>query len=303
MASDGRHRLLAFALGRGMLLASFWLGGPGAMALDVAPLWNFSDPAGSEQRFRQALAGASGDDALELQTQIARTWGLRGDFATARRILDDIQARIPGAGAQAQVRWHLELGRTHASPAHRPEQITPEAREKARAAYLQAFEKAKAARLDYLAVDALHMMVVVDDEPSAQLAWNEKALAHMEGSSQEEARKWEGPLRNNLGYAYHLAGRYDEAIAQFRLSLAAYERAGRAGNARIAHWMIARTLRHQGKVPEAIAIQLRLEREYAAAGETDPYVFEELEKLHRESGDAARADAYAARLKESRRAP
>ena len=67
--------------------------------------------------------------------------------------------------------------------------------------------------------------------------------------------------------------------------------------------MIARTLREQGKTQEAIAIQLRLEREWAAAGEPDPYVFEELEKLYRATGDAARADAYAAKLRESRGKP
>ena len=119
----------------------------------------------------------------------------------------------------------------------------------------------------------------------------------MEASSQEEAKKWEGSLRNNLGYAYHLAGRYDEALAQFRLSLAAHERSGRAANVRIAHWMIARTLRFQGKVQEAIAIQLRLEREWNEAGQPDPYVFEELEKLYRDAGNAALADAYAAKLR------
>ena len=273
------------------------------MAIDVAPLWNFSDPAGSEQRFRQALAGASGDDALELQTQIARTHGMRRNFAEARRLLAGIEADVARAGAAPQVRWHLELGRTYASPVHRPEDITPEGREKARSAFTQAFEKAKAARLDYLAIDALHMMVMVDPEPATQLAWNEKALAYLDGSTQQEAKTWEGPLRNNVGYAYHLAGRYDEAIAQYRLSLAAYERSGRADDVRIAHWMIARTLRHQGKLQEAIAIQLRLEREWAAAGAPDSYVFEELEKLYRQSGDAAGADAYAARLKESRRTP
>jgi tetratricopeptide (TPR) repeat protein len=289
-------------LARGMLLAFTLLGGPGAMAFDVAPLWKYSDPAGSEQRFRQALATATGDDALELQTQIARTYGMRRNFAEARRILAGIEADVARAGAGPQVRWHLELGRSYASPVHRPEEMTPETREKARSAYTQAFEKAQAARLDYLAIDALHMMVFVDTEPAAQLAWNEKALAYLDRSTQQEAKKWEGPLRNNVGYAYHLAGRYDEAIAQFRLSLAAYERAGRADDVRIAHWMIARTLRHQGKLQEAIAIQLRLEREWAAAGEPDPYVFEELEKLYRETGDAARADAYAARLKEARRA-
>ena len=273
------------------------------MAIDVAPLWNYSDPAGSEKRFRDALATASGDDAIELETQIARTWGLRRDFEQARRILAGVAPRVAGAGASAQVRYHLELGRTWASPAHAPGQVDAEAREKARAAYLAAFEKAKAAGLDFLAVDALHMMVEVDTAPAEQLAWDEKAIAYMEASRDPEAKKrWEGSLRNNLGYAYHLAGRYDEAVAQFRLSRAAHERNGRAANVRIADWMIARTLRFQGKAQEALAIQLRLEREWDAAGEPDPYVYEELEALYRQAGDAARADAYAARLKASRAA-
>jgi hypothetical protein len=64
--------------------------------------------------------------------------------------------------------------------------------------------------------------------------------------------------------------------------------------------MIARTLRLQGKVQEAIAIQLRLEREWNEAGEPDPDVYEELEKLYREAGNAELAEAYAAKLKASR---
>ena len=270
------------------------------MALDVAPLWNFSDPAASEKRFRDALATASGDDAIELQTQIARSWGLRGDFDQARRILAEVETRIARAGASAQVRYHLELGRTYVSAAHSPEQVTPEARETARRAYTAAFETARTARLDYLALDALHMMPFVDVAPAAQLAWNEKALAYMEASPQAEAKKWEGSLRNNVGYAHQLAGRYDEALAQYRLSLAAYERDGRTVNARIAWWMIAHALRLQGKVTEALAIQQRLEREWDAVGEPDPYVYEELEALYRQAGDAARADAYAAKLKAPR---
>jgi hypothetical protein len=38
-------------------------------------------------------------------------------------------------------------------------------------------------------------------------------------------------------------------------------------NVRIAHWMIARTLRDMKRFDEALAIQLRLEREWAAAGD------------------------------------
>jgi tetratricopeptide (TPR) repeat protein len=266
------------------------------MAIDVAALWTYSDPALSEQRFQQALVGASSDDAFVLRTQIARTWGLRGDFERARAVLAALEAELPERSAEAKVRYALELGRTYASPVHPPESQTTERRERARILYLQAFETAKAAQLDALAIDALHMMVMVDNDPSDQLAWNYQAIAYLEQSTQADARKWEGSLRNNIGHANRLLGNYDEAIRQFRLSLAAHEREGRPANVRIAHWMIARTLPDTGRFDEALAIQLRLEREWAAAGEEDSYVFEELEQLYRAAGDAALADRYGERL-------
>jgi tetratricopeptide (TPR) repeat protein len=285
---------------KGFLLGLACLSGAAAMAIDVSSLWTYSDPALSEQRFQHALIAASADDAFVLRTQIARTWGLRGDFGRARAILAALEAELPERSAEAKVRYALELGRTYASPAHPPETQTPEQRERARPLYLQAFETAKAAQLDVLAIDALHMMVMVDVDPAEQLAWNEKAIAYMEQSTQPEARKWEGSLRNNVGHAHRLLGNHDEALAQFRLSLAAYEREGRAANVRIAHWMIARTLRDMKRFDEAIAIQLRLEREWAAAGEDDPYVFEELEQLYRATGDVAQAERYGERLRAAR---
>ena len=57
------------------------------MALGVSSLWDLGKPELSEQRFRDALASASGDDALVLQTQIARSYGMRKDFARAQEIL------------------------------------------------------------------------------------------------------------------------------------------------------------------------------------------------------------------------
>ena len=51
-----------------------------AMAVDVVAMWDFSNPDLSEKRFRSALESAAGDDALILQTQIARTYVLRKDF-------------------------------------------------------------------------------------------------------------------------------------------------------------------------------------------------------------------------------
>ncbi|HTJ05118.1 MAG TPA: hypothetical protein VL624_07215, partial [Caldimonas sp.] len=64
------------------------------MAIDLSALWTFSDPALSEQRFQHALIGASADDAFVLRTQIARTWGLRGDFERARAILVPLEAEL-----------------------------------------------------------------------------------------------------------------------------------------------------------------------------------------------------------------
>jgi tetratricopeptide (TPR) repeat protein len=166
--------------------------------------------------------------------------------------------------------------------------------------YTAAFEMARDARLDALAIDALHMMSTVDTDPADQLKWDLKALAFMENSSQADAKTWEGSLRNNVGYANHLLGNYDEAIAQYRLSLAAHERANRPANVRIAYWMIARTMRAQGRYDEAIDIQLRLEREWAEAGQPDPYVYEELEQLYRATDNVVLANDYAAKLKASR---
>jgi len=262
------------------LLSACLLGRP-AMALDIASLWDFGNPALSEQRFRDALQGASPDEALILQTQIARSFGLRGDWAGARVILASIREAAEHASPEVRVRYALELGRTGASAAHSPESQTPETRDTARRLYTEAFETARDAKLDDLAIDALHMMAFVDTAPEAQLAWDLNALAYMEASPQAEAKRWEGSLRNNIGYAL--------------LALAAREREGKPERIREAWWMIAWTLHAQGKLDEALAIQLRLEREWDAAGKPDPDVFDELELLYRAKGDAAHAADYAAK--------
>jgi tetratricopeptide (TPR) repeat protein len=140
-------------------------------------------------------------------------------------------------------------------------------------------------------------MTFVDTAPDDQLEWNLKAIALMQSSSQQDAKKWEGPLHNNLGYALHLLGRYEDALLEFKLALAARERDGNPRTIRIAYWMIAWTLRALGRLDEAIEIQLRLEREWDEAGEPDPFVFEELEHLYRALNNRERAEFYADRRK------
>jgi tetratricopeptide (TPR) repeat protein len=271
---------------------------PAAAAIDVDALWDYGKPELSEQRFNAAMAGASEDERLMLQTQIARTHGLRRDFAKARAVLAQVEPSLPKASPEVRTRHALELGRTYASGTH--DKPPPADLEAARKHFTRAFEVAAAARLDALAIDALHMMVFVDTAPDQQLQWNRRALEVLERSTQPAARRWEGALRNNLGHALHEKRDYEGAIAEFKLSRAAYERDGRVRGVRIADWMIAHTLRAQGKLREALAIQERLEREWEAAGQSDPYVFEELEHLHRALGDEAKARQYRERRDKGR---
>ncbi len=263
------------------------------MAIDLNPLWNFDNPGQSEQRFRVALATATGDDAIILQTQIARSYGLRGDFPKAREILKGLEPQLPAAGAEARARYSLELGRTYASAAHPPESQTSDVKERARAAYKQAYEIAKRGELDGLAVDALHMLAFVDTEPADQLKWGKEALAIAQASSQPAARKWEASLRNNIGYALYQLGRYDEALDQFKQAVVLREKGDDVQATRVAHWMVGWTLRALNRTDEALEIQLGLERAREAAGAPSPYVFGELELLYRAKGDQRRADHYA----------
>lgn len=267
------------------------------MSIDINALWDYSKPELSEGRFREALADASADDQIILETQIARSYGLRKDFAKAQEILANLEPRLSQASPEANVRYWVELGRTYCSVAHPKESRTPEAKERGGLAYMKAFECAKAGGLDFLAVDALHMMTVIDSAPESQIEWNRKALAFMEESNQEEAKKWEGSLRYNLGYAFHLAERYDEAFEEFGRAMIAYESAGRINSVRYTKWMIAWTMRVTGRYSEALEIQLTLEKEWEVAGEPDPYVFEELAHIYKEIGDESKAEYYAEKQK------
>ncbi|GFE87700.1 hypothetical protein GCM10011488_26540 [Steroidobacter agaridevorans] len=274
----------------------------GAMsAVDLSALWDFSDPALSERRFRDALKSAEGDDRLIIQTQIARTHMLRKDFAGARNMLQAISADITEAGAEAKARYWLELGRSHASHRHDPAAQTPESRRVARSAFSTALDISREAKLDGLAVDALHMFVFVDTAPEDQLKWNQEALAVIAASEQPEAKRWEASISSNTGEALYDLRRYDEALKYFRRALFLREQSDDSRGARDAYWHIARVLRVQEHTDDALAIQLRLERESADAQEPRHYIYEELQLLYQAKGDANRARQYEQRAKTLRR--
>lgn len=269
-----------------------------ALAADVLSLWDFSNPALSEERFRFAHRTASGDEALILQTQIARTYVFRKDFRQARQILRSIGPNVQSAGAEAQVRYWLELGRTYASHQHPPETRTRESKSNARMAFEKALSISREARLDGLAIDAIHMFAFVDTDPAAQVKWGRQALSLVEASSQSEAKQWEASVRSNLGEALFDLGRYEEALGHFRRAVVLRDQGSNPRAIRDANWHVARVLRMQKRFDQALAIQLRLERDSEAMGDPKHYVFEELALLYRANGCQERAEHYLIRAKE-----
>lgn len=266
-----------------------------AQALDVDRLLDLSDPAGSEQRLRNVAQMTGGDNRLVVQTMIARTHGLRRDFATARNLLDAMRPQLAASNSEVQARHALEHGRTLVSATHLPGQVSAESRDQARVAYLAAAATARNASLDALAVDALHMMAFVEPAPADQLRWTREALALADASTQPKARAWRASLRNNIGHALQQQGRQEEALAEFRQALALREQMRQVRPLRIAHWTVAWSLRSLSRLDEALAIQLQLEREWDAAGTPDPHVFDELALLYRAKGDETSAARYVER--------
>ena len=246
--------------------------------IDPTPLWDFDDPAGSERRFRESAVAATGPDRLVLLTQVARALGLQDRFAEAHDTLDQVLAEprttaepdeASIADAQVTTRVALERGRLFRS-AGKPHEARP--------CFENAVAEARRAGNDALLVDALHMvaLVVPADEQTALL---DEAIEVARASSDPAARRWEASLLNNLGMAHADAGEWQTALAVFEQALAARQLTGKAGDVRIARWMVAWALRNLGRTGEALAIQSGLKAELLAAGEADPYVDEELQLL------------------------
>lgn len=254
-----------------------------AVERDFDVLWNYDDPAGTEQRFRAQLPGAraSGGDTYlaELLTQIARTQALQRRFDDAHSTLDAVESLLVGADAQAEVRYQLERGRVLNSSGHPGE---------ARWHFLEAWELARRGGLDPYAVDAAHMVAIVVP-PESALDWNLRALELADRSEDPGARRWRGSLHNNVGWTHHDLGRYEEALAAFERGLEAQRERGDGRNERIAAWTVARALRSLGRYEEALASQEENQRRALDAGDSDGYIEEEIGECLLALGRAAEA--------------
>ncbi len=225
----------------------------------LAELWDFGDAEASVRRFGDAPSGGP-VEAAELATQLARALGLAGRRDEAEAVLDG----IPDVAAVVRVRVALERGRLRNS-AGEPDAAVPW--------FEDALERAIAAGEDDLAVDAAHMLAIA--EPTRAAEWTQRGIRLIESSTDPRTRRWAIALHNNLGWAFHDAGDYAEALGEFERAAAAADEHGSTDQREIAQWTIGRCLRSLGRIAEAREIQLRL----AELRPDDEYVREELAAL------------------------
>jgi tetratricopeptide (TPR) repeat protein len=237
---------------------------------DFDAMWNFGDPAGTEAKFRTVLEEtelhADPDYRLELETQIARTLGLQRRFEEAGALLDTIEPQLTDDMARVRIRYLLERGRVLNSSGD-PAAAGP--------CFIEAWDLARSADEDALAVDAAHMVAIVVP-PNDAIEWNKRAIAYAEQSDDPSAQRWLASLYNNLGWTRHDRGEYDEALRLFELTLVEREKTGDPQTIGIAKWCIARTLRSLGRVEEALVLQRELEAANADSDDPDGYVCEEI---------------------------
>jgi tetratricopeptide (TPR) repeat protein len=254
--------------------------------VEFDPLWDYDDPAATEEKFRGLLPLAETSDNtsyhLQLLTQIARAEGLQGKFDEAHSTLDEVEAQMDEAPDIVKIRYLLERGRVFNSSGQPA---------KARPLFLEAWNIAESTHHDSYAVDAAHMMGIVE-EPDAALDWNEKALMLAESSTDPKAQKWLGALYNNIGWTYHDQAEYEKALDLFERGLAWRQEQGQEKETRIAKWCVARALRSLERTEEALTMQEALLAEWNEAGESSGYVYEELGECHLDIGNTQEAEKY-----------
>ena len=234
-------------------------------------LWDYNNPAETEKKFKDILQQAenSGDTSylIELITQIGRTQGLQMKFDEAHKTLDRAEQLLKVEYERPKIRYLLERGRVYNSS---------KVYDRARELFLQAYDHAVESKEDNLAVDAAHMMGIVE-KGDESLKWNEIAMSDAEKSIDPKAKGWLGALYNNTGWTYHDMGNYEKALELFEKNVIWHTERNSKMELIIAKWCVGRTLRSLNRVDESLKMQLELNKEISDKGmEQDGYNYEEI---------------------------
>jgi tetratricopeptide (TPR) repeat protein len=244
----------------------------GAEQQTIDRMWNFADPAVSEERFREA----ADDDAhtaherAVMATQLARAVGIQGRADEATAILDELEQgerpadEPPEEAAELRARIALERGRLLATSDRVPDALP---------FLTKAVREAAVAGSTFLVLDALHMLALNDAGHEEE--WATEGFDVLDGVRDPRLKRWGVALHNNLGWTLHDAGNAVGALHHFQLAVEAADRYGTAEQQHVARWSVGRALRTLGRTDEA----LELQRELAMARPDDPYVQAELAAL------------------------
>jgi tetratricopeptide (TPR) repeat protein len=261
-------------------------GGRKAKLPDFDSLWDYDHPDATERRFRELLPAALDSRDLpylsQLLTQIARTEGLQRKFEAAHKTLDRVEKALAKTDDKTRVRYLLERGRVFNSSGKQDD---------ARPLFQEALELALKSKDDSYAVDAAHMMAIVETAEK-QLQWNLKALDLAENSAEEKARKWRGSIYNNLGWTYFEQQQYEESLLMFEKALEFQQQQGDPNKIMIAKWCVAKTLRMMDHTEEALEMQRDLYEQYQAAGKRSGYVYEEIAECMTVMGQEQEAQGW-----------
>lgn len=240
---------------------------------DFDKLWDYGNPAETEKKFREIRRQMAegkwqkeNSYLLELETQIARTLGLQMKFEEAHKVLDEVMKKIEPTQYTVRVRYMLERGRAYNSSGEK---------EKAKEIFESCYHQAKKYKLDEYAVDAAHMMGIVE-KGNESLKWNEIAIKDAEESKDEKAKRWLGSLLNNTGWTYHDMKEYERALTLFEKALEFRKEQKKDSEIRIMKWCVARCLRSMNKIDESLKMQRELLKEFEEVKKEDGFVYEEI---------------------------
>jgi tetratricopeptide (TPR) repeat protein len=252
---------------------------------DFDTLWNYEDPAGTEQKFRTLLADGQRElpQRLELLTQIVRAMGLQRRFDEAQSLLDEVSSQMTDQMPRVMVRCLLERGRLF-NTAGKPIFACP--------LFRRAFEIATAHQLDFHSIDAAHMLGIAEASTQSRLEWNEKALTIAEQTADPRAMGWRGPIFNNMGWELFEQKQFERALELFNRGVVLRIAAKQPRELRIAQYAVAKALRAMGRLEEAMPMIQSVCDESAAAGDQDGYFEEELAECLLARGDAKSAQPH-----------
>jgi tetratricopeptide (TPR) repeat protein len=253
---------------------------------DFDKLWDYNKPEATEKKFREVLANTKRDENVEyylqLLTQIARTQGLQMKFEEAHKTLDEVEKELKPEMVIPRIRYNLERGRVMNSSGKKDKSIHY---------FLDAYHLGMENEADFYTIDAAHMLGIVE-KPADALNWNEIAIELIEKSTNERAKGWLGSLLNNTGWTYFDKGDFNTAMEYFKKNVAYHTERNHPAQLRIAKWCVARTLRAQNKIDEALKMQIELLESVGETEANDGYGFEELGELYLLKNDKENSKKY-----------